>query len=173
MFGDKRIRHKLLFSYSLLYAISLSIGFASFYIVIRDTIKSNIESELQNTTTAIHNLVRTSATVSIKNYLRAAAEKNTEIIDSFYQQYKRGLISEAQAKEQAAQVLLSQTIGQSGYIYCLDSNGIVVVHPSQALLQTDVSEYSFVRDLIKKRKATLNTTGGTRKNRPPAPKPCT
>lgn len=170
MFGDKRIRHKLLFSYSLLYAISLSIGFASFYIVIRDTIKSNIESELQNTTTAIHNLVRTSATVSIKNYLRAVAEKNTEIIDSFYQQYKRGLITEEQAKEQAAQVLLSQTIGQSGYIYCLDSKGIVVVHPSRALLQTDVSEYSFVRDLIKKKKGYIEYNWRNPEEQTPRPK---
>lgn len=155
MFTGRRIRHKLLFYYSLLYTLSLSIGFASFYFVIRDNIKSNIESELQNTTTAIHNLVRTSATVSIKNYLRAVAEKNTEIIDFFYQQHKRGEITEKEAKKEAAGVLLSQSIGLSGYIYCLDSKGIVVIHPSKALLQTDVSEYSFVRDLIKKRKGYL------------------
>jgi PAS domain S-box-containing protein len=152
MFAGTRIRHKLLFSYSLLYILSLSIGFATFYFVIRDTIESNIESELNNTTTAIYNLVRTSATVSIKNYLRGTAEKNVEIIDFFYKEQRAGKLSEAEAKDQATRVLLSQTIGESGYIYCLDSNGIVVVHPSRALLQTDVSEYSFVKDLVEKKR---------------------
>ncbi|WP_136807302.1 cache domain-containing protein [Desulfosediminicola flagellatus] len=155
MFAGTRIRHKLLFSYSLLYILSLSIGFGTFYIVIRDTIESNIESELQNTTTAIYNLVRTSATVSIKNYLRGTAEKNVEIINLFYQDHLSGKITEEQAKESAARVLLSQTIGESGYIYCLDKKGIVVVHPSRALLQTDVSEYSFVKDLIKQERGYL------------------
>lgn len=155
MFAGTRIRHKLLFSYSLLYILSLSIGFGTFYFVIRDTIESNIESELQNTTTAIYNLVRTSATVSIKNYLRGTAEKNAEIIDSFYQEYIQGGMSEEQAKESAVRVLLSQTIGASGYIYCLDSKGIVVVHPSRELLQTDVSEYSFVKDLFQQKRGYL------------------
>ena len=138
MFIGTRIRHKLLFYYSLLFTLSLSIGFATVYVITRDTIEKNIESELRNTATTIYNLVKTSVTVSIKNYLRGAAEKNVDIIDSFYQDYKQGLLSEQEAKERATQVLLSQTIGQSGYIYCLDSRGIVVVHPQQALLQTDV-----------------------------------
>ncbi|PHR28317.1 MAG: histidine kinase [Desulfotalea sp.] len=152
MLAGLRLRHKLLCYYSLLFTISLSVGFAAFYFVIRANIRSNIESELNNTTTAIYNLVRTSATVSIKNYLRSAAEKNLEIIDSLRQRYLAGEMSEAQAKVEAGRILLSQTIGESGYIYCFDSNGIVVVHPSKAMLQTDVSEYSFVKDLVVKKK---------------------
>lgn len=155
MFAGTKIRHKLLFYYSLLYALSLFVGFATFYFVTRETIKSNIESELNNTTTTIENLVRTSAAVSIKNYLRSAAEKNVEIIDSFYRDHREGGLTEEEAKRQAARIMLSQTIGKSGYIYCLDSNGIVVVHPSEKLLQTDVSEYSFVKDLIVKKRGYL------------------
>ena len=80
MFALTRIRHKLLFYYTLLYTLSLLVAFATIYVVIRDSLQKNIESELQNTTTAIYNLVQTSATVSIKNYLRGVAEKNVEII---------------------------------------------------------------------------------------------
>jgi PAS domain S-box-containing protein len=155
MFTGTRIRHKLLFYYSLLFFLSLSLGFATVYMITRDTIEKNIESELQNTTTTIYNLVTTSLTASIKNYLRGAAEKNLEIINSIYQDYLSGLFSEQEAKERASRVLLSQTIGQSGYIYCLNSNGIVVVHPQQALLQSDVSEYSFVKDLLVKKRGYL------------------
>ncbi len=155
MFTGTRLRHKLLFSYSLLFFLSLSIGFSTVYLITSDTIEKNIESELQNTTTTIYNLVTTSLTVSIKNYLRGAAEKNLEIINSIYRDYQNGLLSEQQAKDKAIQLLLSQTIGQSGYIYCLNSSGIVVVHPQQTLLQTDVSEYSFVKDLLVKEQGYL------------------
>lgn len=155
MFTGTRIRHKLLFYYSLLFFLSLSFGFATVYIIARDTIEENIESELHNTTTTIYNLVKTSLTASIKNYLRGAAEKNLEIINSIYQDYQNGLLTEQEAKETATRVLLSQSIGQSGYIYCLNSSGIVVVHPQQTLLQSDVSEYSFVKDLLVKERGYL------------------
>ncbi|EKD37107.1 MAG: Diguanylate cyclase/phosphodiesterase with PAS/PAC sensor(S), partial [uncultured bacterium] len=155
MFALTRIRHKLLFYYTLLFALSLTVGFATIYVIIRDSLQKNIESELQNTTTSVYNLVQTSATVSIKNYLRGVAEKNVEIIDALYQQSRQGLQTDALAREKAAAVLLSQTIGESGYIYCLDSNGIVVVHPQQALLGTDVSDYSFVKDVLAKKRGYL------------------
>jgi len=150
MFTGTRLRHKLLFYYSLLFFLSLSLGFATVYAITRDTIEKSIESELHNTTTTIYNLVTTSLTVSIKNYLRGVAEKNLEIINSTYQDFQNGLFSEQEAKERVIRVLLSQTIGQSGYIYCLNSSGIVVVHPQQSLLQSDVSEYSFVKDILAK-----------------------
>lgn len=155
MFAGTRIRHKLLFYYVLLYTLSLSIGFATVYVIVRKAIEKNIESELLNTTTSIYNLVQNSATVSIKNYLRGVAEKNVEILDSFYQDQQKGLISEQEAKERAAKVLLSQTIGHSGYIYCLNSSGIVVVHPQRLVLGSDVSEYSFVKDLLVKKRGYL------------------
>jgi len=77
MFAGTRIRNKLLFSYSLLFILSLSIGFATVYVIVRDTITTNIESELHNTTTSINNLVGNAATASIKNYLRGIAEKTS------------------------------------------------------------------------------------------------
>ncbi|SDP12227.1 cache domain-containing protein [Desulforhopalus singaporensis] len=170
MFSKTRIRNKLLISYSLLYALSLLIGFATFYFIIRNTIKANIESELNNTTTTIYNMVKTSAAVSIKNYLRSAAEKNVEIINGFYREHRRGILTEQEAKQQAAHVLLSQTIGESGYIYCLNGNGIVVVHPSKELLQADVSEYSFVKDLIVRKKGYLEYDWKNPDEQSPRPK---
>ncbi len=155
MLAGTRIRNKLLLSYSLLFTLSLSIAFATIYVIVRDTISTNIESELHNTTTSINNLVGNAATASIKNYLRGIAEKNLQIIDTIYRDQQQGLLSEAEAKERAAAILLSQTIGTSGYIYTLDGNGIVVVHPQQAVLGSDVSEYSFVRDLQAKKRGYL------------------
>jgi PAS domain S-box-containing protein len=147
-----RIRHKLLLSYSLVFILSMSFGFATLYSIVRKNIEQNIESELKNTTTTILNLVKTSAAVSIKNYLRAIAEKNIEIVSFYYEQHRTGKLSEKEAKEMATNILLSQTIGDSGYIYCLDSNGIVVVHPQKALLNENVAQFDFIKEMLATKK---------------------
>ena len=96
-FRDLRIRHKLLAGYSVVFVLCLALGSMVVYSVVRHTLKHNIESELQNTTTTILNMVRTSADTSIKNYLRALAEKNRELVAYFYQQALDGTLTEDEA----------------------------------------------------------------------------
>ena len=122
LFHSLRIRHKLLLSYSLVFVISMSLGFAVLYSIVRKNIEANIESELKNTTTTILNLVKTSAAVSIKNYLRAIAEKNVEIVRYYFDQYKEGKLTENAAKEMAASVLLIKAIGGGWNSAALPSN---------------------------------------------------
>jgi PAS domain S-box-containing protein len=155
MFALTKIRHKLLFHFTLLFALSLSLGFAAVYFIVHESLQKNIESELQNTTTTIYNLVQTSVAVSIKNYLRGAAEKNIEIIEGFYQESQQGKQTDEEARARAAAVLLSQTIGQSGYIYCLNSRGVVVVHPERSLIGSDVSNFSFINDVLASKRGYL------------------
>jgi len=152
MLRGLRIRYKLLVSYSIVFILSITMGSAFIYLLVRENIKRNIESELNNTTNAILNLVQTSAAVSIKNRLRAVAEKNLELVRYHYNQFRQGILTEEQAQERVANLMLSQTIGQSGYIYCMDSAGIVKVHPRKALLNTDVSEHAFVKEQLKLKK---------------------
>jgi PAS domain S-box-containing protein len=149
MFKGLRIRYKLLISYSIVFILSISMGSGFIYLLVRENIKANIESELYNTTNAILNLVQTSAAVSIKNHLRAVAEKNLDLVRHFYAEYRQGSLSLEQAKANAATLMLSQPIGESGYIYSIDSLGIVRVHPQTALLDTDVSGFAFVREQLK------------------------
>ncbi|GAB4257606.1 MAG: hypothetical protein Kow0092_04620 [Deferrisomatales bacterium] len=145
-FRNLPIRYKLLLTYSAVFIGSLALGGVITYSMVRKTIESNIESELKNSTSAIYNMVKTSVAVSIKNHLRAVAEKNREIVAHFYRRYRDGRLTEEEAKDRAAEVLLSQTIGKTGYIYCLNSDGVVVLHPKRALLGVDVSDHGFVRE---------------------------
>ena len=171
IFSSLRIRHKLLLSYSLVFVISMSLGFAVLYSIVRKNIEANIESELKNTTTTILNLVKTSAAVSIKNYLRAIAEKNVEIVRYYFTQYNEGKLTEDAAKEMAAGALLSQTIGESGYIYCLDSHGKVVVHPQGALINVNVAQYDFIQEMVRKKKGYMEydwKNPGEKETRPKA-----
>jgi two-component system NtrC family sensor kinase len=143
--ADLKIRHKLLLGYSFVFIFSFILASITIYHFVRQTIEANIESELQNSTTAILNMVRNAANVSIKNYLRAVAEKNRDVVEDFYRQYQSGAMSELQAKALARKVLLSQTIGETGYIYCLSSQGIIDTHPHDALMRADLSGYAFIQ----------------------------
>ncbi|MFO8083353.1 MAG: cache domain-containing protein [Desulfobacterales bacterium] len=142
------IRYKLLLYYTILFTVSLSLGSVFTYILVRNTITKNIESELEHTTQAILNMVKTSADVSIKNHLRAIAEKNEEIAQYYYDQYQDGKISEDNAKQLTTNLFLNQTIGKSGYTYCLDSSGVVVIHPEEELLNTSVAQHEFIQRQI-------------------------
>ncbi len=145
-FADLKIRYKLLVGYSAIFVLSSILGNTIIYHFVRRTIETNIESELHNTTTTILNMVRSAANVSIKNYLRAVAEKNRDIARYYYQQYQSGYLSEKEAKDITRKLLLSQIIGKTGYIYCLSSEGIIVNHPHQALMGADLSGYAFIRE---------------------------
>jgi PAS domain S-box-containing protein len=151
MFKNLRIRHKLLVSYGIVFIVSISLGSAFIYTFVRQAITANLENELTNATNSLRNMVMTSAAVSIKNHLRAVAEKNLEIVQYLYAESQIGRLSEGAAKQTAVRLMLSQTIGKSGYIYCLDSRGRVVVHPQSALLNQDVSGYGFVQQQLKRK----------------------
>nr|NJM03867.1 hypothetical protein [Desulfobacula sp.] len=71
-------------------------------------------------------------------------------IQAIFKRYESGLISEAQAKEEARRVLFSQVIGKTGYLYCVNSLGVPVEHPNPDVVgKKDWSEMPFVRQMIR------------------------
>lgn len=103
------------------------------------------KENLDKVTDMAVDMVDTAVYSSTRNYLRGIAEKNTEIVQSIYDLYLSGQMSESEAKSFAETILLSQSIGETGYIYCLNSDGLVKVHP---LLDydTDVTDFAFVQE---------------------------
>jgi PAS domain S-box-containing protein len=149
------IRLKLLLVYSsILVGAALLTGMV-IYSQVRNTIEANIESELSNTTATIQNMVQTSANTSIKNYLRAVAEKNREIIEDIYKRHKAGFMTEGEAKAKAQEVLFSQTIGKTGYIYCINSKGVAVAHPNPAVAGRNFLDLQFIKEQIRRKKEYL------------------
>jgi len=141
-----RIRYKLLISYSAVFAFSLAIGSIIIFFFVKAAIEANIESELKNNNQTILNMVRTSAGVSIKNHLRGIAEKNKEIARHFYTLALAGTMSMDEAKRRTRDVMLSQTIGKTGYIYCINTRGVILIHPKRALINVDLSDYAFIAE---------------------------
>jgi PAS domain S-box-containing protein len=154
-FQDKPIGQKMFSIYSFIVLVAVLLVGMSVYVIASRTIKQNIESELSSATAAILNMVETTAQASIKNYLRAVAEKNLEIVSLYYADVQNGLISEEAAKAQIRKVLLNQTIGDTGYIYCLDSAGVAAMHPDPLVEGVDFSDFEFIQKQIQRREGYL------------------
>ncbi len=147
-FRDYPIRYKLLVSYSLVFFLVISLSSFVINSFVRQTVEASIESELQNSTSAILDLVKTAASVSIKNYFRATAEKNREFVAHYYQRYRNGELTLEQAKSLAGEFLRSQKIGKLGYIYCVDSYGNALIHPRKTVEGRNFIDQDFVRKII-------------------------
>lgn len=139
------IRFKLFFIYSLVATAVFSCAFTVFYIHVRNHLEHQIKHALTLSNQAITSLIETAGTVSIKIRLRTIAEKNLENIDRIYHDFQDHLISEREAKTQAAALLLNQKIGRAGYIYVVDSTGVIQVHPHQDMNGKNYGEFGFVR----------------------------
>ncbi len=150
-FRNLNIRVKLFGGYSAILILSLLILSFLIYSLMRTTVENGIERELKNSTAAILDTVRTTASVSIKNYLRAVAEKNLEIVESIYARQQAGELSEAAAKAEAARVFSSQTIGKTGYIYCINSSGLAVYHPNPSVNGRNFKAVDFVVKQIQRK----------------------
>lgn len=140
------IRTKLFVSYSCVFLLVLIVSSLCIFYFVRLIIERNIESELELSTNALLNIVETATEVSLKNYLRATAEKNLDIARYYHQRANRGELTEEEAKRKVAEIFLHQYIGESGYIYSINSNGVLQVHPETSLLGVNISNYAFVDD---------------------------
>jgi len=154
-FFNLPIRYKILLCFILIIVTTTLSSGVFLEVRVREIIEANITSELENTSRSILDAIRTTASASIKNRLRGIAEKNHDIVSYFYSLQKNGQLSEKEAKAQAAAVLLSQTIGRTGYIYCVNSSGVLTVHPEPSLQDKNISSFGFIRQQMAKKNGYL------------------
>ncbi|WP_187170474.1 cache domain-containing protein [Salidesulfovibrio onnuriiensis] len=109
--------------------------------VIHFSVEQDIRKHLTRSTASIRDLVRTTVNTAIHNHLRAVAEKNRDIVAHFHELARQGRMSEEEAKARAAEVLLSQPIGKTGYLFCVDSKVIMRVHPKASMHGADVNQF--------------------------------
>jgi methyl-accepting chemotaxis protein len=92
------------------------------------------ERNINNLIDTVHTVTNTAVTTAIETHLIGIAKTNVKIINSYYNRYLNGEISEEEAKELSRELLLSQKIGQTGYMYVLNiENGpeklLLEIHP--------------------------------------------
>jgi len=111
--------------------------------------------ELTNLVETGTSIVNQSSHHAIINFLRGRVESSRELVAHFYDEFKLGHMTEAEAKQKAPEVILAQRIGDSGYIYCLDSHGILRVHPKPLLVGQDMSWHSLAGQQLSRKEGYL------------------
>ncbi len=141
------IRSRLLYGYLSIFLLVMLTANSVLYLYIQSTINKNIASGLSNSTLSLQHMIEDISSSSIKNKLQTIAEKNLEVVIGIYQQD----LKETIAKKRAATILSSQSIGKTGYIYAINSQGIVQAHTQKKLLNTDISDHEFVVQQIQRK----------------------
>lgn len=150
------IRGKLLLGYGFAFIFTIIIASAALHYMVRQTIETLIEDELRSSTSSIYTMLKASTDITIKNHLRGIAQRNKEIVEYYYRRYLEGELTEETAKHNVRRILLSQQVGKTGYIYCVDSAGVAVVHGAPGVEGIDFSHRSFVQEQVLRKEGYLS-----------------
>ncbi len=147
----RSLRARIFFSFlaALLPVIVLIILAVELYLV--PAIADKARQELANSTHLLTSSVQAGASVAIRNHLKGIAEKNREIVEYHHNLFQQGQLTEAEAVGRVRDILLSQQVGTSGYIYCLNSQGKAVIHPNPTIEETDNTAFAFVREQMRRK----------------------
>ncbi len=136
-----QIKYQLMLWFSLLFGVVSAIAGWVIFSLVHGIIEKNVANQLATSTKAIQTTITTAVDVSVRNHLRAIAEQNHDILLELHRQTVSGELTIAQAKKRGEEILLSQTIGETGYIYAITSKGILDVHPVPEMKNNNISTH--------------------------------
>jgi len=116
-------------------------------------VNRNIEQGMAATGAAIAGMVEASLDGALRNALRDVAQRHLQQIELAHKlRAGEGPQGTAKLKQEIFNTFRAQKIGHSGYIFCIDSKGVVQFHPRETLIGTNIllqEEYREVWPLIR------------------------
>lgn len=119
---------------------------------VRDIVSSELQqigdADLTHIVEGIYENISTANETAIKASCMGTAGNSLKIVTLYYDRFKSGEITEHEAKESAAKLILSQRVGKTGYIYVISYDGITLVHPVPKYIGLDMKKFDFIRQQI-------------------------
>ncbi len=156
-FTKFKFRNQLLFSLLFVFIPLFITGAVVAYYQGSKILKRNIEAGLNDRADILLNFTKTSALDSIKNRLQAVSEQNLDIAAYYFKRFQEGFLSKEKVIEAIEDIFLGRSIGRTGYIYCLDSKGHVLIHPDSRLKGVNAAKLDLVKEQISNREGYLDT----------------
>jgi PAS domain S-box-containing protein len=147
-FKNLKIKYKLMLLYSTIFIFSFSIFNIITYSNYKAELETSIGTHLELSTSSMVDMVKTAADTSIKNHLRTLADNYKHIAENYHKRYLSGEMTLEEAKTEVSKLLLEPTIGSTGYLYIVDSEGILEVHPVDELVETSIETFDFGKKQI-------------------------
>lgn len=121
------------------------------YFLSSDIIEELAMQDLSHIVNNIEMMLNASITISINNLVENEAEEIRAMAENYYNQYREGLLSEAEAKEYFYQYIEDKKIGETGYALALQTNYYprsipVIYHPAfdrgQNIVDNEIAQKS-------------------------------
>ncbi|MBM9614912.1 EAL domain-containing protein [Desulfobulbus rhabdoformis] len=159
LFSRRRsIRFHILNLFFLSTALVIIITGVGIYHFVHSTMRNNMMEKLATSTLSVKEVVENAANLAIRNHLQTIAQVNIDTLRFLEGQVQVGALSRAEAQDQAERLFLQQHIGDQGYVYVINSQGRVKVHPAASLIGKDISHRSFIRQQIARKSGLLDYT---------------
>lgn len=156
MFKNSKIKNKLIFLSTI---VTVCIMFSSGLMIFR-VVTINSRKEMRREMTSLADVVSLQIDnyieAVIQNYLRGRVASVYDMMEYYYSMTLKGEMSEEEAKQKIQDLILEIKIADTGYMYAIDSNGLVKIHPKISLVNTDISNYDFIQEQLKIKKGYLS-----------------
>jgi PAS domain S-box-containing protein len=119
------------------------------------SVRKQITNELSNTTYLLSNTIKASSDAAIRNHLKNIAEKNRELANQYLALINRDVITRKEGLKRLREIILSQKVGTSGYVYCVSSTGIPKIHPNPIVEANDSAQHDFIREQMRMKEGYL------------------
>ena len=93
----------------------------------------------------IHEFINIAQKKALENYLKGIAEDVRFSVGTIHRARLNGVITEEQALRNLTASLSGRRIGESGYIYVIDSTGTIRHHPHVELIDLSIEQYEFIQ----------------------------
>ncbi len=157
---DIQIKWKLTIVFILIFLFFMVISGVINYFLMAQSIEEMAEKNLKTSAKNIMTTFESAYRSSRINYLRAIAEKNLDIIRHFYNKHDQQELTKEEALKQISDILLSQKIGDTGYIAVLNSKGVTTIHPNKNIIAKNITRFKFVQEMIEKKQGYIEYMWG-------------
>lgn len=148
---SKPIQKRLTLIFSLaFFAAMVLIYFSILFIFFRQREKI-MDRDLVNANHSVTQIVEAVADLSIVNHLKTEAEIIKETVGYIHTRGLEEGLSQEEIQKRASSFITGRVLGETGYTYVIDSGAAILVHPYEELLGTNVREYDFIQEQIRKR----------------------
>ncbi len=139
------IRWHIIVLFSLSTTVAFLFAGIGIYLFVSRTMQESMMDKLAENTRSVREVVENATQLAIRNHLQTIAHTNIETLRILETQVRAGSMSSDAAKQLATQIFLQQRIGDQGYVYVVNGQGIIQVHPVADLVQADLSGKDFIR----------------------------
>ena len=145
---DKSLSKKLILALLGISVFSIIIITLTIYFMMKMNVSFILSDDLKSKNNIIYDMINTGYE-DFESELTNIAENGTRITKSLVAS------NNPNAKKVAEEVLLSQKIGKNGYIYAINSQGVIQFHPKKELIGNNLIKHQFIKDSIKNKSGTI------------------